>query len=181
MPRTENQKVKILYIAKYFLENSDEDTYVETKNIIEHLKSVGIEAERRSIYRDIYALRDIFGMDIQGSQGSYFKLASREFAFNDLLLLAECVNAAKFISEDKAYDLVETLEHFCSVNQSMLLTEQTYLTDRNRTENDDTIDIVRTIRKAMATVENGKARVPTKVMFKYMTHYIDKSVKQTER
>lgn len=181
MPRTENQKVKILYIAKYFLENSDEDTYVETKNIIEHLKSVGIEAERRSIYRDIYALRDIFGMDIQGSQGSYFKLASREFAFNDLLLLAECVNAAKFISEDKAYDLVETLEHFCSVNQSMLLTEQTYLTDRNRTENDDTIDIVRTIRKAMATVENGKARVPTKVMFKYMTHYIDKGVKQTER
>ena len=64
MPRTENQKVKILYIAKYFLENSDEDTYVETKNIIAHLKSVGIEAERRSIYRDIYALRDIFGMDI---------------------------------------------------------------------------------------------------------------------
>lgn len=181
MPRTENQKLKILYIAKYLQENSDEDNPVKTTQIIAHLKEHGIEAERRSIYRDIYALRDVFGMDIEGSQGTNWKLASRQFDFNDLLLIAECVYSAKFISEGKAYDLTETLESFCSSHQRELITEQTYLVDRNRTENEETIDSLYTIRKALATVENGKAKTPTKISFKYLTHKIGRGVEQTER
>ena len=68
MARSENQKLKTLYVAKYFMENSDENHSVAAADIIDYLEEeCGITADRRSIYRDIAALRDVFGMDIEGS------------------------------------------------------------------------------------------------------------------
>ena len=64
MPKSEKQKMKTLYVAKYFLENSDENHSVCAADIIDFLETdCGITADRRSIYRDIAALRDEFDMD----------------------------------------------------------------------------------------------------------------------
>ena len=69
LPRSEKQKLKTLYVAKFFQENSDENHAVSAGDIIDFLKEeCGITADRRSIYRDIAALRDVFGMDIDGGQ-----------------------------------------------------------------------------------------------------------------
>ena len=109
MPKSENQKLKILYVAKYLLEYSDENHAITSKDIVDHLETeCDIKAESRSVRRDINLLRDVFGMDIDGRQGSKYKLLSRQFEFDDLRLLAECVYAAKFISEPKAKELIET-------------------------------------------------------------------------
>ena len=113
MAKSENQKVKALFIAKYFLENSDENHPVTAGDIVDYLKEdCGIEAERRAVYRDVAALRDVYGMDIAGGQGGRYRLLSRQFEFDDLRLLAECVHAAKFISASKAKELVQTIGGF---------------------------------------------------------------------
>ena len=110
MPKSEKQKIKTLYVAKFFLENSDENHAVTANDILDYLKEeCSIEAERRSIYRDIAILRDEFGMDIDGGAGGKYRLMSRQFDQNDLRILAECVHAAKFISASKAKELVETI------------------------------------------------------------------------
>ena len=71
MARAEKQKVKTLFVAKYFLENSDENHPITAGDIVDYLREdCGIEAERRAIYRDIAALRDVYGMDIDGGQGA---------------------------------------------------------------------------------------------------------------
>ena len=58
MPKSEKQKLKTLYVAKFFLENSDENHAVSAGDIIDYLENeCGITADRRSIYRDIAALR----------------------------------------------------------------------------------------------------------------------------
>ena len=99
MAKSENQKVKTLFVAKYFLENSDENHPITAGDIVDYLREeCGIEVERRAIYRDIAALRDVFKMDIDGVRGGKYRLLSRQFEFEDLRLLAECVHAAKFIS-----------------------------------------------------------------------------------
>ena len=51
MPKSENQKLKILYIAKYFLEYSDENhPLTAEKDICDYLEDeYGIKAERRSV------------------------------------------------------------------------------------------------------------------------------------
>ena len=84
MAKSENQKVKTLFVAKFFLENSDENHPVTAGDITDYLKNeCGIESERRAIYRDIAALRDVFGMDIAGGQGGKYRLLSRQFEFDD--------------------------------------------------------------------------------------------------
>ena len=119
MAKSENQKVKTLFVAKYFLENSDENHPVTAGDIVDYLKEeCGIDAERRAIYRDIAALRDVYGMEIEGGQGGKYRLISRQFEFDDLRLLAECVHAAKFISASKAKSLVKTIGEFCSIYQA---------------------------------------------------------------
>ncbi len=63
MPKSENQKLKIPYVAKYLLENSEKNHYVRVTDIVDYLvDECDVSAERRSIYRDINILRDVFGI-----------------------------------------------------------------------------------------------------------------------
>lgn len=182
MPRTENQKLKILYVAKYLLENTDENHAATATDISDYLyEEYGIKAERRSIYRDIALLRDVFEMDIIGGQGSRFKLMSRQFEFDDLRLLAECVYAAKFISKNQAKNLVETLGEFCSIYQAEELENEVFLCDRVKTNQKGTMSIISKINAAMSKKQDGKPHTPQKITFKYLTYTIDNVYSQKER
>lgn len=182
MPKRENQKLKTLYVAQYFLENSDNNHSVNASDIKDYLENeCGIECERRSIYRDIAILRDEFGMDIDGVQGGKYKLLSRQFDFEDLLLLAQCVYATKFISKSKAEKLIQTLGEFCSIYERDKLESEVFLCDRVKTEANDILSIINKINYAMSTKDEGKSRTPTKITFKYMKYTIHNLKTQEER
>lgn len=182
MAKSENQKVKTLYVAKYFLENSDENHPITAGDVVDYLKDeCGIEAERRAIYRDIAALRDVFGMDIDGGQGGKYRLLSRQFEFDDLRLLAECVHAAKFISASKAKELVETISGFCSTYQAEELQREVFLCDRVKTTRNNILLTVGIIHAAMATKQDGKPHTPQKITFKYLKYTLQDKGTQVER
>ena len=182
MARSENQKLKTLYVAKYFLENSDENHPVTAGDVVDYLKDeCGIEAERRAIYRDIAALRDVFGMDIEGGQGGKYRLLSREFDFEDLMLLAECVHAAKFISASKAKELVKTISGFCSSYQAEELQKEVFLCDRVKTTRNNTLLTIGIIQAAMSTKQDGKPHTPQKISFKYLKYTLQDRSTQAER
>ena len=182
MAKSENQKVKTLFVAKFFLENSDENHPVTAGDITDYLKNeCGIESERRAIYRDIAALRDVFGMDIDGGQGGRYRLLSRQFEFEDLRLLAECVHATKFISAEKAKELVCTIGQFCSSYQSEELEREVFLCDRVKTTRKDILLLIGIIHAAMADKENGKPKSPQKISFKYLKYTIQNKNTQVER
>ena len=61
MPRVFNQKIKILYLMRIFLEQTDEEHPMSVKELIAYLNSLGISAERKTVYDDIETLRN-FGM-----------------------------------------------------------------------------------------------------------------------
>lgn len=171
-----------IFVAKFFLENSDENHPVTAGDITDYLKNeCGIEAERRAIYRDIAALRDVFGMDIDGGQGGKYRLLSRQFEFDDLRLLAECVHATKFISAEKAKELVSTISQFCSSYQAEELEREIFLCDRVKTTRRDILLIIGIIQAAMADKENGKPKPPQKISFKYLKYTIQDKNIQVER
>ena len=61
MAKSEKQKLKTLYVAEYLKRFTDEDHTVIVEEIEDYLSGeCGIEAERRSIQRDIKILRDEF-------------------------------------------------------------------------------------------------------------------------
>lgn len=172
--KRENQKYKALLVAKYLMEFTDENHSCTANELIDYLKyEHGIEAERRSIYRDIALLRDEFGMDIDGGQGGKYRLMSRQFEQDDLRILAECVHAARFISASKAKELVETIGELGSIYQSESLQHEVFLIDRVKSTQKGTLNIISTINSAMAKKLDGKLHAPQKISFKYMKHTID--------
>ncbi len=182
MPKSERQKLKTLYVAKYFLDYSDENHPITAGDIADYLSTeYGITAERRSIYRDIATLRDEFGLEIVGTKGGRYRLLSRQFHLDDLRLLAECVHAAKFISAAKAKELVETIGELCSRYQAEQLQQEVFLPDRVKTTQRGTLNIISTIRAAMVERQDGKPHTPQKISFKYLKYDLDHIPAQIEK
>lgn len=112
---TRETKLKLLYLMKILLEQTDEDHVLSTMELINELKRYGISAERKSIYDDIEALNE-FGVDIinKRTQPSGFYVAGREFELPELKLLVDAVQASKFITENKTNELIKKLENLTS-------------------------------------------------------------------
>ncbi len=137
MAKSEKQKQKLLYIAKYLMEQTDETHAVSTPKLIEYLASEGIKAERKSIYNDIDTLND-FGMDIIRSdshRGGYM-LASRRFELAEVKLLIDLVQSSKFITEKKSRELIGKLETLVSKYDAKGMQRQVQVVGRSKALNE---------------------------------------------
>lgn len=184
MPKSEKQKLKTLYVAEYFLKNTDENHPTTIKDIIDYLETEhDILAERRSVLRDILILRDEFGMDIEcpTQGGSYYRLLSRDFELDDLKLLAECVHATKFISKSKAKELVEKIGSLGSNFAAEQLQEEVFLCDRVKTNRKGILSNIANINYAMSRRWDAQPRTPSKISFQYMKYQISDVHSQVER
>lgn len=170
MPKSENQKQKLLYIAQYLMENTDENHAVSTPQLIEYLNSQGIKAERKSIYNDIDTLND-FGMDIIRSdehRGGYM-LASRPFELAEVKLLVDLVQSSKFITEKKSRELIGKLETLVSKHNAKAMRRQVEILGRSKAHNETiyyNVDMVHT-----AISKNVKIR------FHYFEWDVNKNMK----
>lgn len=170
----ECNKSRPLYIANYIRAKSDENHWVSQKEILDYLyEEFGIMPDRKTIKRDITMLRDEMGMDIEEQPYYGYRLLSREFELDDLKILAECVYAAKFISEDKTNDLIDVLCDFCSEHQAKKLKRKVYMCEHVKTTQNNTLYIINTIREAME-MQRGPSSYyrGRKISFQYQTHFI---------
>lgn len=170
MAKSEKQKQKLLYIAKYLMEQTDETHAVSTPKLIEYLASEGIKAERKSIYNDIDTLND-FGMDIIRSdahRGGYM-LASREFELAEVKLLIDLVQSSKFITEKKSRELIDKLETLVSKYDAKGMQRQVQVIGRSKTLNEMIYYNVDMIHTAIS--QNVKIR------FHYFDWDINKNMK----
>ena len=75
MPKSDNQKLKILYILDYLQKNSHEGHPVRAAELIHMLNHQhGISCDRKTVYSDVAALQD-YGVDIvsiPGKNGGYY-------------------------------------------------------------------------------------------------------------
>ena len=167
MPRSENQKLKLLYLKELFETQSDEQHILSMQDIVSYLAARGIRAERKSVYGYISCLQE-FGMDIvlqKGPGGGYF-LASRPFELAELKLLAGAVQASKFLSERKSVALIEKLSTLCSSYQAAQLERQVTVRDRVKSMNESIYYTVDRIHEAIA--ENKQIR------FRYFDWGVDR-------
>lgn len=138
MPNKSNQKLKLLYILQNLLKNSDENNPIDAEEIILDLQQKGIEAERKSIYKDIGVLRE-YGYDILKTRTpkcGYF-IASRKFETAELRLLCDAIQAADFISQKKTKQLLEKIYTLASVSQAETIKNQVYVDSRHKCSNEN--------------------------------------------
>lgn len=167
MPKSYNQKLKIMYIARMLLEESDEEHPISTQEIIARLGQYGISAERKSIYSDIEALSN-FGMDVIKAEGRYggYYLGSRQFELAELKLLVDAVQASKFITDKKSRELIEKLETLTSKTNAGKLQRQVVVANRNKTSNESIYYSIDEIYTAM--------NMDRKISFQYFAWTADK-------
>lgn len=160
MPKSANQKLKLLYLLKTLLELSDESHPLTISDIIRHLSLYGISAERKSIYSDIEMLKE-YGLDIIAvkSKSYGYYVASREFELPELKLLVDAVQSSKFITRKKSEELIKKIESLAGKHQAAKLQRQVFVANRIKTMNESiyyTVDYIHT-----AISENSK------ISFKY--------------
>ena len=149
MPKSSNQKLKLLFLAKILLEKTDEEHGMTTADIIAALAACGISAERKSIYDDIEALR-LFGIDIiknQSGRNTDYRVVSRDFEMPELKLLVDAVQSSKFITRKKSDELIKKIEGFASIHEARQLHRQVYVANRIKTMNESiylTVDKIHT-------------------------------------
>ena len=156
MPRSDKQKLKLMYLIKLFEERTDVSHGLSMTDIIEALSEEGITAERKSIYADISALNE-FGFDIvKDNEGKacVYKLVERDFEIAELKLLVDAVQSSKFITESKSNKLIKKIEGLASNNEAKSLHRQVYVANRIKTTNESVYYNVDDIQKAIA--ENHK-------------------------
>lgn len=138
MAKGENQKLKLLYLAKIFLEETDEKHGLSRQDIIRKLEAYGVHAERKTLYQDFEQLR-LFGFDLASShEGNDWRyhLVSRDFELAELKLLVDCVQSAKFITEKKSRELIKKLEGLVSTHEARQLQRQVLISGRVKTMNE---------------------------------------------
>lgn len=170
MPKSINQKAKLLYIQKFLLEETDENHPLTVNQIINKLAEQGINAERKSIYDDIETLRD-FGLDvicIRSRSNSYF-VGERAFQLPELKLLVDAVEASKFITGRKTLELIKKLEGCTSKYHAKSLHRQVIVKDRIKNMHESIYYNVDKLHQAIADKKQ--------ISFKYMEWTIDKDEK----
>lgn len=118
--------------------------------ILARLSSLGIDIERKSLYRDIEALRE-YGMDIhlkRGAGGGYHT-ASRQFELSELKLLVDAVQSSKFITARKSEELIRKVASLAGERGAETLKRGVYVANRIKSMDDSVLSNVDKINEAM--------------------------------
>ena len=162
MAKKSNQKIKLLYLIKILLENTDDEHGMTLAEISDSLGEYGIDAERKTLYNDIEVLC-LFGLDIEKRKGKSvtYHVISREFELPELKLLVDAVQSSRFITHKKSNELIKKIEGFASRYEAQELQRQVFVSNRIKAMNESIYYAVDYIHDAI----NRDA----KIAFQYFT------------
>lgn len=163
-----HQKLKLMYLAKILLEQTDEEHTITVPEMISELSKLGISAERKSIYDDLEYLQ-LFGLDIcsNKTRTTNYYIADRYFELPELKLLVDSVQSSKFITHKKSTELISKIEKLTSRENAKKLQRQVFITNRVKTLNEQIYYNVDKIHDAIAANKQ--------ITFKYFHYDINKN------
>ena len=144
------KRARILYVLDFLRHKSDEEHPVDAAEVINYLEGNGITAERKTIYRDISALKS-FGYDIVRThypKNGWF-LASYDFEDIEVELLADAVASSGFVFQNKTDDLLKKLETFVSDYKAQKIHNTVYVNHRSVSENNKIYYIVDELKRSI--------------------------------
>lgn len=135
MPKSADQRGKLLVLLHIFQRETDEDHPLSVPALVSRLAANGVTAERKSIYENIDTLREQ-GYDIELQRGRGYYLADRDFELPELKLLVDAVQSSRFITARKSAGLIEKLSRQTSAHEARTLQRQLYVAGRVRSMNE---------------------------------------------
>lgn len=174
MPRSYDQKIKILYIWDYLQKNSHEEHPVRASELIEMLDKKQIHCDRKTVYSDIATLQE-FGVDIltiPGKKGGFY-IASRIFEMPELKLLIDAVQSSRYLTEAKSRELIGKLCQQVGEHEASLLKRNVFVSGRVKSMNETIYYSVNDIQEAIS--QNSQ------ITFRYFDWNMDGSRRYREK
>lgn len=165
MAKSNNQKLKLIYIRDMLLKNTDENHYMNMNEIIDNLAKNDIKAERKSIYNDIETLREM-GIDIDSNRRKGYAVLSRDFELVEIKMLVDAIQGSRFITAKKSMNLIKKLEAFTSKYEAANLHRQVFVLNKIKNMNESIYYTLDFIYDAIAA--------DCKIKFKYFKWNINK-------
>lgn len=129
-----SSKVTILCLYEILKKYSDENHILSAEDIRKKLKNIyDVDMERRAIYRNIDALREM-NIDIEGysdNREGYY-LVDRMFEPSDIRMLCDAVASSDIISNDMSKEIMEKLLETQSVFEGNMLKRLIYVKDTHK-------------------------------------------------
>ncbi len=153
MPKSDNQKPRILYVMEYLQKVSHEKRPVKAAELINMLDTrYNIACERKTIYSDIAALQE-FGLDIvstPGKGGGYYIASPMNFQLSELKLLIDAVVSSRYLTDKKSRELIEKLCNQCNEHDASLLRRNILVSGRVKSMNETIYYNVDAIQEAIS-------------------------------
>ena len=149
-------KLRTLYIMQMLQDETDDEHGLSMTAIISRLADLGMTADRKTVYTDLDTLRE-FGLHIGTAQRNpvEYYLESRDFKFDELMLMVDAVQSCRFITQTQADRMCRTLRRLATDSQREKLERRIHVDDRVRGRNDAVLSNVEKIHEAM----RGKRKI----------------------
>lgn len=185
MAKSGSEKLKLLYIRDFLLEQSDKEHPVSVEAIGQYLENTyAISPDPRSIRSDIRLLgksseiddsetessdddeyRIGYGMDIHHEKRGQYYVGERDFSLSELRILIDSVQSSKYISPERSRALIHKLKGLTSSSNAGKLQRSVRIMHRIKSEDEAVIENVGILSDA---IEHGNT-----VRFRYRSYRPD--------
>lgn len=146
-------KMKISCLIQILEDYTDETHGITMPEILEKLRLYGIQAERKSIYRDIESINS-FGVhqvvSVKAAGGkNYYYLKGKRFALSELKFLTDAVQASHSLTLRESEALIRKLAALGSVHEAKLLRQQARMEGRLKNEQGDVLPYIKLLTEAI--------------------------------
>lgn len=165
MPKSENQKGKLLYLYRLLFDETDEEHGMTLEQIKNALKvRYDITVGRKTLYADFMEI-ERFLNDMNPSKNfeeeersiekrtvnriTTYHLRRRSFNPAELQLLVDAVQSARFMSREQSKELIRKLSSLAGRHQGRMLEKEVLIVGRIKSPNKDIYSIVNTIHEAI--------------------------------
>lgn len=167
MSKSERQKLKLLYLRDYLRQNTDEAHPASINDLIAHLASKDIHAERKSIYDDLLSLQE-YGMEIfyKRTKPSGYYVATRDFELSEIKYLVDAVLSSRFLTPEQSGTLIRKLAALSRTHEAALLRRQIVLAGRVKSAAEENLKNIDLLHEA---IEKNR-----QITFRYFDWGIDR-------
>lgn len=158
-------KEKLLFILER-LKKTDEQHPVNTNELIAYLGERGITAERKSVARDVAALRDAgYSIILCDEYKRGYYMTDQLFEDYELKIIADAVSGAKFITFEDSSSIVDKLCELASPTGEEIIKNHTFIDEKIKSKNKK---VRYNIDKVINAIKNGK-----RITFQYFEFAAD--------
>lgn len=171
MAKREGEKSKLIILANYLYENTDENHTVSVEpddgsglpSMQDYLESrLGYRPDARGIRRDLALIgkgepcspfftdgTETMELDLRVKGRGRYYIGERELSLEEVKLLIDVVRSSNFITASKTEALVKKLTGFASRHQRASLNREVHVRNRVKAKNEDVFGNINTISDAI--------------------------------